>query len=231
MQPSPHPPTTARPLPRARSNFVPVHSCALHLSCLRQPVRDRITSSETWPSCGAFLLVNYDIENIKKDHPVLLTGNFEACATARCRSGASSPWPLTIECQQLPRLGTNTKTCELAWQPASEASADKVEKTYQAKRLTEDAAIGVCAAVFAALQEGEIDEVTAHGTGVDYWVDNRRAVLEISGLKGGDRAALTQRHRDKTRQLRNGSLFKAGHPGYVFVVAFGQKEAIFSYHT
>ena len=175
-------------------------------------------------------MVKYDIEHMGADHPVLLTGNFEACAIARCRQSGPPPWPLEIDCQRLPRYGTKSETCELEWQPASEAGADKAEKTYQASRVTEDAAIGLGAAALAALNEGQITEVTLHGTGVDYWVDNRRAILEISGIQKGDPTDLANRHRAKTTQLQQGSLFKAGYPGYVFVVDFGRKKSIFTYY-
>jgi len=175
--------------------------------------------------------VTYQIEDIAVDHPALLTGNFEACAIARCRQGGPSPWSVTIDCRNLPTCGTRHETCDVAWQDVSAASADKAEKTYQGNRLTEDAAIGVCAAAFAALGEGRITEVTLHGTGVDYWVDNRRAVLEVSGIDKGSLSDLSARHQLKTNQLEQGSLFKAGCPGYVFVTAFNQRQAIFSFHT
>ncbi len=84
---------------------------------------------------------------------------------------------------------------------------------------------------FAVLSEGEITEVTAQGTGVDYWVDDRRPVLEISGLVKGNAGAIGVRHSEKEKQLRKGSLFQAGFPGYVFVVDFGQKKSRLSYHT
>jgi hypothetical protein len=96
--------------------------------------------------------------------------------------------------------------------------------------LTEEAAIGLCAAAFAILYEGEITEVTTHETGVDYWVDERRAIVEISGIEKGDAGTLAKRHSEKESQLRNGSLFQAGFPGYVFVVDFGQKQSTLSYH-
>jgi hypothetical protein len=174
-------------------------------------------------------VATYEIEDIGTAHPLLLTGNFEACAVARCSNGAS-PWSMTIDCQRLPTGGTKSETCALAWQAATKTRADQAKITYQAKRLTEDAAIGVCAAAFATLSEGEIDEVTAHGAGVDYWVDNRRAVLEISGIEAGDSQELSKRHGEKTTQLKKSALFP-GTPGYVFVVAFGYKNAIFSYHN
>jgi len=175
--------------------------------------------------------VRYEIERIAVDHAALLTGNFEACAIARCRQGASSPWSLTIDCRNLPTCGTKHETCDVMWQAASEGRADKIEKTCQGNRITEDAAIGVCAATFAALGEGRITEVTLHGTGVDYWVDDRRAVLEVSGVANGSTSDLTTRHQAKTNQLKQGSLFNAGYPGYVCVAVFSQRQAIFSFHT
>jgi hypothetical protein len=175
--------------------------------------------------------VIYDIEDIAIDHPALLTGNFEACAIARCRQCGPSPWSLLIHCRDLPKCGTRQETRDVAWQNASEAGADKAEKAYQGIRLTEDAAIGVCAAAFAALGEGRITEVTLHGTGVDYWVDDRRAVLEVSGIEKGSSSDLTTRHQVKTNQLKQGSLFNAGYPGYVFVTVFSQRQAVFSFHA
>ena len=175
-------------------------------------------------------MVKYNLEDIGADHPALLTGNFEACAIARCRDQGPSPYLLDTDCQQLFNCGTKSETCEAAWQPSSTADAEKAKKTYQPRRVTEDGAIGLCAATFAALGEGEITEVTAHGTGVDYWVDDRRAVLEISGIEKGAIGALQLLHDEKEKQVRQGSLFKVGYPGYVFVVDFNAKKAIFSYH-
>ena len=176
-------------------------------------------------------MLKYDIENLGVDHPALLTGNFQACAIARCRGVSASPYSLDIDCQNLLKGQMKAETCDIAWQKVSEANADKAKKTYQSLRLTEDGAIGLCAAAFVVLNEGEITEVSAQATGVDYWVDDRRAVLEISGIEKGNAGALGKRHFEKEKQLRNGSLFQAGFPGYVFVVDFGQKKSTLSYHT
>jgi hypothetical protein len=175
-------------------------------------------------------VLTYDIEDIDVDHPALLTWSFQACAVARCKDVSSSPYSLDIDCQNLPTNQSKSEVCDLAWQRTSEPDADKAKKTYQPIPLTEHAAIGVCAASFAVLQEGEITDVTAHGTGVDYWVDNLRAVLEISGVEKGNVGDLGNRHSEKEKQLKNGSLFQAGNPGYVFVVDFGRKQSILSYH-
>ena len=174
--------------------------------------------------------MNYDIENVGIDHPALLSGNFEACTIARCRQAGPPPWALDLDCRGLPRYGTTKETCTLTWHGTSEKYADRAEKTYQAPRLTEDGAIGLGASVFAALKEGQITEVALRGTGVDYWIDDRRAVLEVSGIENGSSGDLAKRHRAKRNQVGQGSLHKAGFPGYVFVVDFGGKRAIFGYH-
>jgi hypothetical protein len=176
------------------------------------------------------MLSTYPIEQLGADHPSLLTGNFEACSVARCRETASTPWTLETNCQGLFQQADGVHPVDLTWKSATASSADSAEKTYQPRRVTEDAAVGVCAAALAALNEGRITEVTQHGTGVDYWVDHRRAVLEISGLRKGSSSTLAARHGEKKKQLLGGSLHTLGFPGYVFVVSFGDQEAMLTCH-
>lgn len=175
-------------------------------------------------------MATYDLEDIGLDHPSLLTAHLEASVVARCRESGGRPWTVRNHCSDLPAAGTAIRDVDLEWRAATEGKANQVLRTHQANRVTEDAAIGACAAVFAALAEGEITEVTQHGTGVDYWLDQRRAVLEISGLRTGDDTALQQRHAAKRQQLLGGSLRRLGYPGYVFVVTFGGHQALISYH-
>ena len=106
---------------------------------------------------------------------------------------------------------------------------DRKRAVYQPRRLTEEGAIGLCAVAFAILHEGEISEITTHETGVDYWVDDRRASLKSAESRKAARGLLEAPF-PKREQLRNGSLFQAGFPGYVFVVDFGQKESMLSHH-
>ena len=175
-------------------------------------------------------MAEYEIEAIAVDHAALLAGNLEACAVVRCRESGATPWPLKNDCRNLPGDPSANRRFELTWQPATERLADRVERMYQPNRLTEEAAIGMAAASFAALAEGEITEVAQHGTGVDYWIDQRRAVLEISGIRKGSSDSAEARHAEKRRQLQGGSLYALGYPGYVFVVAFGEHEAVLSFH-
>ena len=174
-------------------------------------------------------VIEYEIEALSVDHPALLTIHLEASTVARCRESSGSPWILRTRCERLPRTGNDTKHLRMTWQPSTESRAIRAERTHQANRLTEDAAIGVCAATFAALAEGEITEVTMHGTGVDYWVDKRRGVVEISGLRKGDVVDLQQRHAEKRNQLLQSSLRKLGYAGYIFAVSFQAREALLTY--
>ena len=171
------------------------------------------------------------IEDIGAYHSKLFTENFEACAVACCRRSGASPWPLAADCTRLPRNGTGTHDLLLEWHLATERRAAQAEQTYQPNRITEDGAIGLCATVFAALDEGEITEVAQVGSGVDCWVDDRRAVLEVSGIGPGSATSLAHRHSSKIRQLRRSTVHERREkPGYVFVMHFGQRQARLSYH-
>jgi hypothetical protein len=174
--------------------------------------------------------MDYEIEQVRSDHPGLWTDSFEACAVARCQESGGEPWPLDVHCHALPTAGSGSKAVSLRWSSATAQKAGYVVATYQDERVTEDAAIGLCAASFALLSEGRITEVTQRGQGVDYWVDDRRAVLEVSGLREGSSSDLQRRHHQKKGQLASSSLCRNGKGGYVFVVLFSGREAQFSYH-
>lgn len=92
--------------------------------------------------------------------------------------------------------------------------------------VTEWAALGVACAVVFVFAGLRIQSVTMTGDAFDYWVSDgdREYALEVSGTLLPD---LDARHRAKIQQL-------AGNPygidGYVVVVAFGQREVLFSFH-
>jgi hypothetical protein len=174
----------------------------------------------------------YPIEQLLTDHPGLWSDGFRVCAVARCREFGKPPWPLNITCEELPNAPAGDVRVEILWTEDTERDSRKAMATFQPNRLTEDAAIGLGGAAFAALGEGHITEVTQHGDGVDYWIDDRRAALEVSGLRSGGEAELTQRRREKLKQLVSSTLADIGVPGYVFVVLFSQGKATLDYrHT
>ena len=60
-------------------------------------------------------------------------------------------------------------------------------------------------------------------------MDNKRAILEVSGIENGTKAESNGRHVAKINQMKRGTLFALGFPGYVFVMNFGLRDAILSY--
>ncbi len=171
----------------------------------------------------------YEVEQLGRDHQELLTSSLGASLVARCREGSGPPWLLNLSLQRLPRAGTGGARVSLRWGTELDDAARKVERTHPDTVITELGAIGACAACFAALDEGEVTEVTQFGTRVDYWVDDRRALLEVSGIRRGEPSDLANRHREKADQLQSSDLFKKGKPGYVFVILFSGKSALFTY--
>lgn len=173
----------------------------------------------------------YRIEDITWDHPRILADLFVSPAISRCKKWSQQPFSLTVERRSLPTAGNGKSTIDFSWSLANEADADRVENTLQAQPLTEFASIGLCCAAFSYLNEGEITEVTKRGGGIDYWIDDRRAVLEVSGLDAGSSGALSRLHHRKESQLKGSGLFKFGYPGYVYVIVFQIRSSIFSYHS
>ena len=173
----------------------------------------------------------YPIELIRDHHAQLWAECFVVCAVARCRESGQKPWPLSVVCRDLLQAGTDERLVGIVWTDETEAQARKAERSYGQREVTENGAIGICGVAFSALSEGLITEVTLHGDGVDYWVDDRRAVLEVSGIHSGRPADLARRVRVKTGQLMNSHLFQQRRkPGYVFVVLFEHSIAAFRYY-
>jgi len=96
----------------------------------------------------------------------------------------------------------------------------------QDQPLTEWAALGVACAVIWHFAGLRLHAVAALGDRVDYWVkrENREFGLEISGTRTGD---LEARLQEKIRQLLANPY---GADGYVVVVGFAARRAIFSFH-
>ncbi|MFB0536828.1 MAG: hypothetical protein ACETWR_17820 [Anaerolineae bacterium] len=176
-------------------------------------------------------MLQYSIEDIIWNHPRILADLFVSPAISLCRKWSQQPFSLAIERRSLPIAGSGQSTVDFRWSLANEADADRIENTLQAQPLTEFASIGLCCATFNCLNEGEITEVTKRGDGIDYWIDDRRAVLEVSGLGPGSSGDLSRLHHRKESQLKDSGLFKLGYPGYVYVIVFQIRSSIFSYHS
>jgi hypothetical protein len=173
----------------------------------------------------------YRIEDITWDHPYILADLFVSPAISLCRKWSQQPFSLTIERRSLPTAGSGQSMIDFRWSLADELDADRIENTLQNQPLTEFASIGLCCAAFSCFNEGELTEVTKRGDGIDYWIDDRRAVLEVSGLDAGSARDLSRLYHRKESQLKGSGLFKLGYPGYVYVIVFQIRSSIFSYHS
>jgi hypothetical protein len=96
----------------------------------------------------------------------------------------------------------------------------------QAKPVTEQAACAVAFVFVPLYAQARVVDVAESGDRFDYWVINEecRLGLEVSGTITGN---LQDRHREKVDQLMDNPY---GVDGYVAVVRFGTREAIFSFH-
>ncbi len=149
---------------------------------------------------------------------------FVPFAVVRLRGdGDSAEAALRVEFRGLLDFDDQVRTIRIIW------SGDSIPTTRPAvaeRVITEWAACGVACVLVAAYTSLRLLSVAAHGDRFDYWLgDGQKDYgLEISGTVAGN---LTLRHRVKVNQLLANPY---GIDGYVAVVAFGMRTAIFSFH-
>jgi hypothetical protein len=166
---------------------------------------------------------SFRLETIGALHPVA-TQLFVPFAVARLQQQPSEVEAvLTVELRGIPNQATEERLLRLAWDAAS---VSILPLAVQENPLTEWAALGVACAVIWHFGGLRLHAVAALGDGFDYWVrqETREFGLEVSGTLAGD---LEARHRDKRRQLLANPY---GADGYVVVVDFSTRRAIFSFH-
>jgi hypothetical protein len=104
------------------------------------------------------------------------------------------------------------------------------------QEATEYGAYGVAIIVVLPLTRTARVERSAKGTGIDYWVGDRRdgqemfqrtARLEVSGILTGDETKIEARLNQKLAQTQRSDTAGVGMPAYVVIVEFGSPEARF----
>lgn len=130
---------------------------------------------------------------------------------------------LTVELRDVGRSGNSVHQLDLYWSAAS-MLAQPLAVPH--RHITEWAACGIACVVARVYGQLEVCGVTGDGDRFDYWVTDgqREFGLEVSGTVSGD---LEARHRVKTEQLLDNPF---GVDGYVVVVDFVARRAIFSFH-
>jgi hypothetical protein len=131
---------------------------------------------------------------------------------------------LTVELRGIPDQPMDQRELRIVWELGSVSPAPLAVQEYP---LTEWAALGVACAVIWHFGALRLHAVAALGDRFDYWVrrETREFGLEVSGTMAGD---LEARHREKRRQLLANPY---GVDGYVLVVDFTTRRAVFSFHS
>ena len=122
--------------------------------------------------------------------------------------------------------GLSDHSYGLAWTPALQ----RAPRAWQPNRATEFGAEGI--AVLLAKNETQytVIEATVRSTGIDYWLGNesditlqRKARLEVSGIRSAHDSTITQRVNDKLTQTNQSDDTQL--PAYVIVVEFSRPVA------
>jgi hypothetical protein len=139
------------------------------------------------------------------------------------------PFPCTVACENivssLLKQTSGEITVEFDWLTETFPECQRIFQTLQREAIVEYAAIATAFLIVANLAQKNISEVTMRGDKADYFLDDRKYLLEISGTENAEH--LASRHNEKARQLQ-GNPF--GKDGYVFVCCFSNQKAAFSFH-
>jgi hypothetical protein len=166
----------------------------------------------------------YLLENIVRDN-ALPAAIFLPFTIARLRGEDETVREATVSVRlrNLGERGESRRTLRLIWLPESVPSALLPIQEHVA---TEFAAYGMACVLVPLYAQRRILRAAALGERFDYWIGNGDEVgLEVSGTMIVN---LEYLHRSKVRQLLEAP---AGVDGYVAVVDFTAREAIFSYHA
>lgn len=130
---------------------------------------------------------------------------------------------MRVELRGLPERDNQVRTIRVIW------SGDSIPTAPPAlpdRMITEWAACGVACVLVPVYAHLRILGVAAYGDRFDYWLSDGQNDygLEISGTVAGE---LEPRHRVKVNQLLANPY---GIDGYVAVVAFASRTAVFSFH-
>ena len=116
----------------------------------------------------------------------------------------------------------------LTWLSVSKDGADNAwnDDVY----ATEHGAVGIAILLIREETEYEVIQSSRRGTGFDYWLGQRderpfqrKARMEVSGIRRGDLRARRRRVREKLAQMSPSDDLNL--PGYAVVIEFGQPAA------
>lgn len=125
-------------------------------------------------------------------------------------------------------VGGNRIDYTLTWLSISKDDADNAwnDEEY----ATEHGAVGIAILLIREETEYEVIQSSRRGTGFDYWLGQaderpfqRKARMEVSGIRQGDASSRRRRVQEKLAQMSPSDDMNL--PGYAVVVEFGQPAA------
>ena len=122
--------------------------------------------------------------------------------------------------------GHRNSSHSLSWLPVTEQAFE----FFQADRATEIGAEGLAVLVAEKVIGTSVIECSWKGTGFDFWMGiksgstfQRKARLEVSGIRQGDDSTVRTRAKKKIKQTEKSDEMRL--PAYVIVVEFGRPLA------
>lgn len=172
----------------------------------------------------------YLIEALRDMNPAVIWAPFFINPTiALMASYHLKPFPCAITCENIMSALLKQEKCEITiefdWLVETFPECQRIFQTLQREAIVEYAAVAAAFLIVTNLAQRNITEVAMRGSKADYFLDERKNLLEISGTENAEH--LTSRHNEKVRQLQANPF---GKNGYVFVCCFSNQRAKFSFH-
>jgi hypothetical protein len=173
--------------------------------------------------------LSYFIEEIKDSHPEMELEHLILSAVAVMTAYSPHSYcDFQLECQDLPAdwvRGNVPSTIRIHWHSETAIRAKRISKIHQRKNLVEFAAIAIAFILFPQVVDLSGFEPTDIGERADYWIANRKYLVEISGTETLDK--VRQRRWEKIAQLLSNP---SKQDGYVVVCGFATQEILLSFH-
>lgn len=169
------------------------------------------------------------IESLRDLNPTLIWAPFFINPViAMMDSYRLKPFPFAVTCENILsdflQRADDEIIVEFDWLAETFPDCQRIFQTLQREAIVEYAAVATAFLVVTNLAKRSITEVTLRGDKADYFFDERKCLLEISGTENAEH--LASRHSEKVRQLQANPF---GKDGYVFVCCFSNQKAKFSF--
>ena len=172
--------------------------------------------------------IHLKIESLKHINPKELWASFFVNPTiALMESYKLSPFPFEVTCESIvsPLVDEESEVhITIGWDSETFPDSQRILRTVQRPVIVEYAAVAVAFLLVTKITDCKIDEVTLRGDKADYFLCDRKLMLEVSGTEISSQ--LSVRLRRKSEQLQANPYGKGG---YVVVCCFSNQKMCLSF--